>query len=124
VIDDDPGFLQRAERQLGDAGYNVLLALTGRQARTLIESIPLDLALVDLVMPDENGLEIIRGFRQIAPDLRMIAITERASPQDLQAAEYLGATGTLVKPISKEWLAAIAQALRQSPRAASMQRDA
>jgi DNA-binding NtrC family response regulator len=126
VIDDDPAFLEDCEKQLTAAGYYVILALTGRQSRLLIDALgeTLDLALIDLVMPDENGLEIIQGFRRMAPELRMIAITERASPQEMETARYLGATATLLKPIGPDWFATIQSGLKEAPRGASMRRQA
>jgi CheY-like chemotaxis protein len=126
VVDDDPEFLENCEAALTAAGYRVILALTGGQSRSLTEALghTLDLALIDLVMPDENGLEIIRSFRQTAPELRVIAISEHASPADLETAEYFGATATLRKPISPEWLTTIQRALGERPRDAAMRREA
>jgi DNA-binding response OmpR family regulator len=126
VIDDDPAFLQDCEAQLAAAGFYVILAVNGKQSRLLTDALgkTLDLALIDVVMPDENGFEIIQSFRRMAPELRMIAVTERASPHELATARYLGATATLLKPIGPEWFTAIQKALDVPPRPASIQRGA
>ena len=117
VIDDDPGFLKESEAQLTAAGFDVLLALMGSQARIIISAHGngLDLALVDIVMPDESGLDVIRSVRRIAPDLRVIAITRHATPTVVETARHFGAVATLTKPIGPEWIEVIRRALREPP---------
>jgi CheY-like chemotaxis protein len=113
VVDDDPEFLQSAERSMAAIGHRALLAVTGTQAKTLISMLSdqIDLALVDLVMRAESGLDVIRDLKRLAPGLRIIAITQYARENELEIAKYLGAEATLRKPVDEEWKNTINRAL-------------
>ena len=116
VVDDDPEFLQIAERSLADIGHRALLAVTGTQAKTLISLLTgqIELVLVDMVMRSESGLDVIRDLKCLAPELHIIAITQFARENELEVARYLGATATLRKPVDEEWQRTIRSVLEGS----------
>ena len=66
-----------------------------------------DLVITDMVMPEKEGLEVIKEIRSLFPSLKIIAISGggRVNPTDyLRMAKFLGATKALAKPISSEAL--------------------
>ena len=113
VVDDDPEFLQIAERAMAAIGHRALLAVTGTQAKTLISMLSdqIDLVLVDLVMRAESGLDVIGDLRRLTPGLKIIAITQYARDNELEIARYLGAKATLRKPVDEEWKKTISRVL-------------
>ncbi len=70
VVDDQPGVTKVACRMLAASGYSSLAANSGAAALNLIDqNEPIDLAIVDLTMPDEDGLEVIRQIWSRLPAL-------------------------------------------------------
>ena len=94
-------------------GHKALLAVTGTQAKMLLAMLAdqIEMALVDLVMRTESGLDVIRDLKRSRPDLKVIAVTLHATETDLEIARYLGAEAALRKPVSEEWNVTIAGVL-------------
>ena len=64
VVDDEPGMRKWLVEILEGAGYRVFTAGNGREARSRVEEHAVDLVITDLVMPDEEGIELIRTLRK------------------------------------------------------------
>jgi PAS domain S-box-containing protein len=102
VVDDEPevrGFLRKV---LTGVSYHVLEAENGREAARQIESNEVDLVIMDLAMPEQEGIETIRALHQVRPRLKIIAISGQFAGPLLRAAELFGAQESLVKPIQPE----------------------
>lgn len=85
--------------------HNLLLACDGREALEILRSGEQpDLVITDLVMPNQEGLDLIREIRRTRPETRIIAMSGAFSGRFLKTAELLGADATLVKPIRPEVL--------------------
>jgi PAS domain S-box-containing protein len=78
VLDDDPDVREIAAIFLREAGYAVREAGTGPEARDILASGPISLALVDYAMPMMSGYEFVRLARSIQPDLPVIYVTGAA----------------------------------------------
>jgi len=102
VVDDEPGMRSWLVEILEGAGYRVFTAGNGRQARSRVEEHAVDLVITDLVMPEEEGIEMIRTLRKASAKLKIIAMTGSDSPDILAAAKILGAQATLLKPLAAE----------------------
>ncbi|MBU1854023.1 MAG: response regulator [Candidatus Omnitrophica bacterium] len=63
VVDDEPDLLEIAVFRLKKAGYEIITAIDGNQALDIISSIPLDLVLLDLLLPGINGVEVSRRIK-------------------------------------------------------------
>lgn len=110
VVDDDTPVREMLVRVLTEAGYQAFPADSGRQALEVLAAHQIDLALVDLAMPGENGWSALAAMRQRHPALRAIIIT--AWPHQQAAARAAGASACFEKPLDfPELLAAIARAL-------------
>lgn len=109
AIDDDLLMLQHLESMLTDLGFEVVSAADVKTAFQLMAEQPCDAALVDILMPDRDGLEFIIEARRVRPDLRIVAMTgggRLGATSLLRMADGLGADATLVKPFSASELKA------------------
>ena len=91
VVDDEPKFLNSIAERLRLLGFDPIKASSGRQALELAESARIDLAIVDLKMPDMDGLVVITKLKEIYPELRSVLLTGHGSEKVKQATEALKA---------------------------------
>jgi CheY-like chemotaxis protein len=98
VVDDEPGVRHSLRKFLTGAGYEVLEAANGIEAVEQVRLSAVDVVLLDLVMPEREGLETLRIFRKEHPGLKVIAMSGQF-PDLLRAAELLGAVASMPKPI-------------------------
>jgi len=115
VVDDERGARMALEVPLRLSGYDVLAATGGREAIALGQGKKFDVVLTDIYMPDLNGLEVVREFRRMSPDTKIIAVTAQGSLEiALQAIEE-GAFDFIAKPFNvDEVLALVGRAARHS----------
>ena len=105
IIDDEEQIRLFLQVALREAGYRVLTAENGKHGLRLLEHQEADVVLVDIFMPEMDGLELIPLIRKIRPASKIIAISGGSSERDyLDSAMYLGAHGTLKKPFSPQAL--------------------
>jgi CheY-like chemotaxis protein len=118
VADDNRSLRQALTETLRRAGYEVLAAEDGAAAVTLYREQAFDLVIVDLIMPEKEGLETIMELRQLQPALKIIAMSGgglREADDYLPIARHLGAAKTLSKPFApEEMLEAVANLIGQS----------
>lgn len=112
VVDDDAGVCQLLKDILQSEGYQVELASDGAKAITLVREHSFDLLLVDLVMPEMEGIETIKTLHRQRPNLKMIAMSGAFGGDYLRIASILGAHSTLAKPMrADQVLSAVRAAL-------------
>lgn len=107
AIDDDLLMLQHLESMLTEMGFEVVSAADVKTAFRLMSEQPCDAALVDILMPDRDGLEFIIEARGVLPGLRIVAMSgggRLGAASLLQTAAGLGADATLIKPFSSSEL--------------------
>ncbi len=110
VVDDDASVRGLFQQVLAGAGYEVVVARDGAEALKKVHEERFDLLLTDLVMPEQEGLEIIGILRKERPDLKVVAVSGAFGGTFLKAAQLLGASATLLKPVSPNQLLAAVQA--------------
>ncbi len=104
VVDDQPQILQFLRSALGDAGYQVETASTGAEAlEHLSECIP-DLVLLDLMLQDANGLEIMAGIQSEFPRMCVIMMTAYGDVETAVKAVRAGAFDFIPKPFNLDQL--------------------
>ena len=114
IVDDEAEIRQLLRIYLGAQGFRVNEADTGAAARRLLERQRPDLALVDLGLPDEDGLSLIRNLRE-RYQLPIIILTGRGDTIDKIVGLELGADDYVTKPFDlRELLARIKSVLRRS----------
>ncbi len=114
VVEDDAGICNVMVAVLSTNRYEVLTAPSGRQADTLIRSHCPDLVLLDLGLPDLDGLELIQRVRSWS-GMPIVVVSARSQEADKVAALDAGADDYIVKPFgAEELLARIRTALRHA----------
>jgi len=112
VVDDEAEIREGLELLLSSEGYGVSSAETGDAGLAKLEEQPFDLLLLDVSLPDRNGLELLREIRRRDPYLSVVLITAYASIEMARAAFKSGAQDYITKPWSNdELLAQVAQAV-------------
>ena len=104
LLDDDLSMLKALDRLLKSAGFDVEKFSHPAAFLAAIEKTSCRVALLDVWMPDMNGLEVHSMLRKESPDTRVIFITGRDDPSVRQAALDAGAFGFLNKPFDDETL--------------------
>lgn len=101
VIDDEPAVRQAIARILRYTGYEPVLAENGNDGLRLFRSENPELVITDIVMPEKNGVEVIREIRELRPGTKIIAMSGGGRIADvdfLEIAAQLGATEIIDKP--------------------------
>lgn len=104
LVDDEEETRRGFRHMLEDLGYYVVEAANGRQARNAVQERFFDLVILDLSMPDEDGIELIRTLRIELPHLKVLAVSGFMSGSFLHIAKKLGASSTLQKPVGEDRL--------------------
>ena len=113
VIDDEPPIRRLLRTSLGAEGFEVLEAETAAKALGLIASAKPDLAILDLGLPDLDGLDVIRKLRAEGDKIPIIVLSSRAGEHGKVEALDLGADDYVTKPFGiAELVARIRTALR------------
>jgi two-component system, sensor histidine kinase len=113
IVDDSDDLREMLAELLGKRGHKVLLAADGKAALAIIRDAQPDLALVDLGLPDIDGVELARELRANCPGLatRLVAMTGRGQPSDVARTRDAGFHEHLVKPVSMDQLLGLMQTL-------------
>ena len=114
AVDDEPGILRLIKLELSGEGFRVITAENAAEALELAHEYRPDIALLDIVLPDVSGLELMRELRQRS-ELPIILLTAKGSDADKVRGLEMGADDYLSKPFSPEELSARVRAvLRRS----------
>ena len=102
VIDDDATVRRSLEAVLKEDGYEVDVAENGKEAIAKSKARPYNLALVDLRLPDMDGVELLTAMREAVPKMAKIIITGYPSMENAIEAVNRGADAYIVKPYTME----------------------
>ena len=108
VVDDEEIVIKSYLRILGDGDYEVEAAYGGREALRKVEENPYDVIILDIMMPDMDGLEVLRRTRS-HPDLDIIIVTGLPQNATVAEAKKIGASDYLSKPFEPDELKLIVQ---------------
>ena len=118
VVDDEPTILELLSGSLRFAGFDVVTATSGAEALRVSAAVRPDLILLDVMMPDVDGFEVIRRIRSGGPHVPVIFLTARDTTSDTIRGLTLGGDDYVTKPFSVEALVARVRAvLRRTARA-------
>lgn len=99
LVEDDPFLADIYKTKLTEEGYNVICAFDGDEAlRKVIEEKP-DLTLLDIVLPNVDGWEILRKIKadDAAKDVKVIILSNLGQKEEVEKGMALGAIGYLIK---------------------------
>jgi DNA-binding NtrC family response regulator len=111
IIDDEAEIRESLQTLLEFEGYEVEAAANGAQGLSKLGDRPFDLVLLDLALPDRNGLELLPEIRAIDPQISVIMITAYGTVEDAVRAMQSGAANFLQKPWDNEKLLADVRAV-------------
>lgn len=114
IIDDEAFIRETMERILRDEGYRVLSAASGEEARTLMAHHEVDLALLDLNLGTEQGIDVLKSLKELDPDLLVIIITGYGSVESAVDALKMGAYHYMKKPFKADALRVIVKLALQT----------
>jgi DNA-binding response OmpR family regulator len=106
VIEDEPGIVDFLERGLAAQGFDVISALDGAVGIERALSEDVDLVVLDMMLPEASGLEVLERVHSAKPTLPVIALTALGEVDDRVAGLDAGAADYLTKPFSLSELAA------------------
>jgi DNA-binding response OmpR family regulator len=115
VVEDSPEFMLLCRHLLEKEGFDVLAATDGEGAVEQAQQSRPDIAILDLGLPDVDGIEVCRRIRQFT-DAYIIMVTGRSDEVDKIVGLSVGADDYVTKPFSPRELAARIQAMRRRPR--------
>ena len=112
LVDDEEKILRALGRALRDAGHGVVETTSPRQAQRLLGERPFDVLIVDNVMPEISGLELIREIVAATPESerpQILMMTAHATVESALEAMKLGALDYLQKPFEIDELLVVVQ---------------
>lgn len=122
VVDDDPAVRESLRRSLIFNGYSIVLAADGEEALDKVQSERPDMAILDVMMPKLDGLEVCRELRSQGDDIPILLLTARDSVSERVAGLDAGADDYLTKPFALEELLARTRSLvRRAARPAAVE---
>jgi two-component system KDP operon response regulator KdpE len=113
VVDDEPPIRRLLRTGLGTQGYSIAEVENAGQAQAHLKDDKADLVVLDLGLPDRNGLELLKDLRQAGIDVPVVVLSSRTDEAGIVQALELGADDYVTKPFSmNELIARIKVALR------------
>lgn len=113
IVDDEPQLLRALVLNLRNRGYDVVTATTGGDAVEQVAGLPPDVVLLDLGLPDRDGLAVIGELRRREPGLPIVVLSARSGSRDKVAALDLGAADYVTKPFDMNELIARLRAIHR-----------
>lgn len=107
VVDDEAGIRHLLQNALTDEGYLVKTANRAMEALSILENTSFDLAIIDLMLPDIDGLQLAEAVRMLDPGTCIILITAYGSPSFEFMASHPAITHYLHKPFALDRLMAL-----------------
>ncbi|HRW20192.1 MAG TPA: response regulator transcription factor [Dermatophilaceae bacterium] len=115
VVDDDPTVREVVSRYLEHAGFAVSQADEGQRALALAAAEPPDIAVLDLMLPGVDGLEVLRRLRRRRGDLPVVLLSARGEEDDRVLGLQVGADDYVTKPFSpRELVLRVQSVLRRA----------
>jgi DNA-binding response OmpR family regulator len=116
LVDDEPDTLMLISYSLERAGFEVITAENGPQALEKARQRKPNLAILDRMLPGMDGIEVLREFRKLYPDLIIVMLTAMISEKDRMEGWEAGVDDYIVKPVNfKELIFRLIARLRRSP---------
>ena len=114
IVDDDPRICRLLQRYLEQEGYRIYTASNAREMRLRLAEVKVNLVLLDILLPDEDGFVLLKELR-VLPNVAIIMVTGKDDPFDKIVGLELGADDYVTKPFNdRELLARVRSVLRRT----------
>jgi len=104
LVDDEEGFVNVLTKRLARRNINVTVALSGTEGIQALRKKDFDVAVLDLKMEDMDGIEVLKIFKKMYPEMAVIMLTGHGSEQAAKEGMEYGAFDYLTKPCELEEL--------------------
>ena len=104
VVDDEPDTVSLLSMTLARVGYSVVKAMSGKSCLEQVQKEKPDLIVLDVMLPDMSGLEVLKALRAGADATPVVFFTAKGRVEDMTQGLEAGAYRYLVKPTSRERL--------------------
>ena len=111
LVDDEEGYVSVLAKRLSKRNFQVKTALSGREAIRILRNESFDLAVLDLKMEDMDGIEVLKVFKAMEPQMPVIILTGHGSETAAREGMEYGAFDYLVKPCD---LSELVERIRQA----------
>lgn len=101
IVDDDPVVASVLAELLAGEGYRCSIAANAAEARTVASKVSFAVALVDVLMPGDSGLELVAWLVDVQPDISVVMVTAVDDPDIAEIAARAGASGYVLKPFTE-----------------------
>lgn len=98
LVDDAQDFVNYMKKRLVARGLEIWTAFNGQDGLEIVKSQPLDVVVLDVLMPGIDGLETLQEIKKIEPNLQVIMLTGHGTVETTAEGMKLGATDFLLKP--------------------------
>ena len=102
IVDDEPAILTSLSKILEDEGYQIAMAKSGQEALKMLGADPPDLMMLDIWMPELDGIETLKRARDQAPQVQVVMMSGHGNIETAVKAIKLGAYDFIEKPLSLE----------------------
>src|SRR5512143_3577250 len=107
VVDDEPDIVTVLSKILEMAGHSVSKAYSGSEAVQMAKEEEPSLMLLDYMMPDINGLDVLRAVKEFSPDIYVVMVTGRGSEEVAATVMKAGASDYVIKPFVKDQILSV-----------------
>lgn len=102
IVDDEKNIRRSVEMILQSDEYTIFLAENGKEAVNLVHEKKMDLVFLDLLMPEMNGIEVLKQVKEYDPDIIVVMMSGHGTIENAVEAVKLGAYDFIEKPLTKE----------------------
>ena len=102
IVEDEPDAAELFAVMMRVNGYNVVKMFCSTPAMKMIAQVKPNIVILDIMMPDISGLEVLKFMRREAElkDIPVVVVSAKSAPEDIQAGMEAGATTYLTKPVA------------------------
>jgi len=104
LVDDEEGYVKVLSKRMARRNMEVMTALSGAEGIQRLRKQDFDVAILDLKMEDMDGIEVLRVFKKMVPDLPVIMLTGHGTETAAREGLEMGAFDYLTKPCDLEEL--------------------
>lgn len=123
LVDDERGFLDYTSRRLRARGLSVDTATSGAEAIDKVRQVPVDVVVLDILMPGMDGVETLKELKRIRPEVQVVMLTGHGTQETAEQGREHGALFYLLKPADfSSLLSAIDAAFEEGQPAAEAHR--
>jgi CheY-like chemotaxis protein len=97
VVDDEPDMLEVIGMRVSNWGYDLLKARDGKEGIAAVKSGQADIVILDYMLPDMDGLVVLKEIRKINKDIPVVMFTAYPNPKVMQGADKLGISAYVPK---------------------------